>query len=589
MEKTIVFATLGALFVLFLWGKIRYDIVSLIGLVFLTIIGIIPASDAFLGFGHPAVITVAAVLIITRALQNSGLVDVVANELSKLGHNMTLHIFLLSLIVAVLSAFMNNIAALAILIPVALQLSKQSEYSPSYILMPMAFASLLGGVTTLIGTPPNIIISTYRAEIIGAGFGFFDFAYIGIPLTIAGIAFIALIGWRLLPKRKPGIDSDSIQQIQNYITEVKVIKDSKIKGKALKDLFTIAKVEVVVLGIIRNETLIHAFSANEIFEEEDILIVEADTDDLKTFIKNAGVKFLEHKHTMADTKGSDEIEITEAVVMPNSPIIGQTAKLLQLRTTYHINLLAVSRRASQIKRRLSNVIYREGDILLLQGHKDAVRNAIENFECLSLSQDSFKLVKPQKLFFAITIFALSIALVLLDFVSVHVSFTLAAVVLTLTRFVTLKELYSSIDWPIIVLLGALIPVGIAFETSGAAQSVFSQILHFSTDFPAWFFLGIVMVITMLLSNLINNAATAVLMAPIAIKLSDFLNSSPDAFLMGIAIAASSAFLTPIGHQSNTLVMTPGGYKFSDYWKMGLPMQIIVLLISVPLLFIAFPL
>jgi di/tricarboxylate transporter len=588
MEQIIVFITLGVTLVLFIWGKWRYDIVSVLALLFLVLWGTIPSEEAFSGFAHPAVITVAAVLLISRSLQASGLVDVMARLMSKAGKNLYVQITVLCLVTAVASAFMNNIGALAILMPVAIHVAKENGHPPSYILMPIAFSSLLGGMVTLIGTPPNIIIATFRADYSKQAFSMFDFAPVGLTLTIVGIIFITLLGWRLLPKRTgQGSDSD-LFEIDSYITEIRIIKDSKLTGMPYGEIIKISEAEVMPLGLVRRGKRIHIPSSSELLKTNDILILEADTENLDKFISKTEVKLAGDKKFRKDAEGSEDIAIREAVVMPDSPLVGRTAESLNLRSRYGINLLAVARSDQKIRQRMDQIRFSKGDVLLLQGRSIHIDDMITTMQCLPLVERDLSIGKPQQIILALAIFLGAISTVIFGLLPVQIAFAVGALAMILFGVLPVRDLYTHIDWPVIVLLGAMIPVGVAFETSGGAKLIAGQILNLGNTYPTWVLVGLVMVITMFLSDLINNAATVVLMAPIGITIANGLGISADPMLMAIAVGASCAFLTPIGHQSNTLVMGPGGYKFSDYWRMGLPLEIIILVVGIPLILVFWP-
>jgi di/tricarboxylate transporter len=589
MDHHIVFGTLILVLVLFAWGRIRHDLVALIALCILVIAGTIDPENAFKGFGHPAVITVAAVLVIGKALEFSGVVDLLGKWVMKLGKNLLLQIFALSVLVAVASAFMNNVGALAIMMPVAIHMARKSGNPPSYILMPIAFASLLGGMTTLIGTPPNIIIATFRGDELGEPFGMFAFSPVGIVVAIVGIAFITLAGWRLIPERAAQKSDKELFDIDDYITEVEVVKDSKIKGKRISEIANASKAEVQILGLVRNKKRIHAPDPEETFQLKDIIIIETDADELKTFIKDTGLKLTGGKKFRKDAEGSDKIAISEAIVMSDSSLIGNTAASLRMRSRFGINLLAVARRERKIRRRLDHVIFQTGDVLLLQGREHILHDAITSIGCLPLARRGLRLGYKTKVPLALGVFAVAIALVVAGLLPVQIAFTIAAIAMILTRILPLKELYKSIDWPVIILLGAMIPVGTALETSGGAERIAGVVLDLGNSMPPWAILAIILVVTMFLSDIINNAATVVLMAPVAIGVANGLGFSIDPFLMAVAVGGSCAFLTPIGHQSNTLVMGPGGYKFTDYWRMGLPLEVIIVAIGVPLIMWVWPL
>ena len=588
MEHTVVFITLGMALLLFVWGRWRHDVVALLALLFLVLWGVIPSEKAFTGFAHPAVITVAAVLLIGRGLQVSGIVDVLARMMNKAGKNLYVQIAVLSLITAFASAFMNNVGALAILMPVAIHIARKNGHPPSWILMPIAFSSLLGGMITLIGTPPNIIIATFRADYTGEAFGMFDFAPVGLSLTMAGVLFISFLGLKLLPKRKGQTSASDLFEIDNYITEVRVTKDSKIKGETCGEINKITDEEVILLGLVRRNKRIHTPSKNEPLKTNDILILETDTDGLKTFIDKTGVKLVGNKKFRKDAEGSENIVIREAIVMPDSPIIGKTAANLNMRTRYGINLLAIARREIKIRKRMDHVRFANGDVLLLQGRSIHIDEMITSMQCLPLVERDLSIGKPRQLILALAIFLAAIATVIFGLLPVQIAFAAGAMAMVLTGLLPLKDIYQHIDWPVIVLLAAMIPVGVAFETTGGADLLAGQMLLLGDHYPVWFMVGLLMVITMFLSDLINNAATVVLMAPIGITIAGALGVSADPMLMAIAIGGSSAFLTPIGHQSNTLVMGPGGYKFSDYWRMGLPLEIIIVLVGTPLILFFWP-
>lgn len=589
IDQSIVFITLAVVLVLFIWGKFRHDFVALIGLFILVVAGIIPGEQSFAGFGHPAVITVAAVLIIGKALEYSGVVDVLGKWVMKVGNNLTVQILTLSLLVAVASAFMNNVGALALMMPIAIHMARKSGNPPSLLLMPIAFASLLGGMTTLIGTPPNIIIATFRAQEKGEAFGMFNFAPVGVVIAIVGILFIGLIAWRFLPKRISKKSDKELFEIDDYITEVIVPKKGKVKGLSIAELIELSKADVQILGLVRNNKRIHAPDDDEVIQADDIIILETDTDSLHTFIDDTELELVGGKQFRKDAQGSKDVAISEAIVMANSPLIGQSAAGTKMRSRYGINLLAVARKEERIHRRLDHVIFRTGDVLLLQGRSHMIYDVITSMGFLPLARRGLRIGYKKNIPMSLGIFAASIILVVTGVLPVQVSFTMAAVAMILTGVLPIKEMYTSVDWPVIVLLAAMIPVGEALETTGGAALIAGKIMNLGSQYPGWVMITIILVMTMFLSDIINNAATVVLMAPISISVAKSMGVSVDPFLMAVAIGASCAFLTPIGHQSNTLVMGPGGYRFSDYWRMGLPLEIIIVVIGVPLLMYFWPL
>ena len=591
-NEAIVFVVLVVALVLFVWGKWRYDVVALLALLFLSILGIVPASEAYKGFGHPAVVTVAAVLILSRALQNSGVVDVIANCYARIPSFPVVRIFSLSAITAFFSAFMNNVGAVSLLMPVAIRVANRSKQLPSRYLMPLAFASLLGGLTTLIGTPPNIIISNFRREEAGEAFQMFDFAPVGIGIAVVGILFIGLIGWRLIPSRRAPLALGDTLQIEDYMTEVRVPEGSRFVGKLVRDLEDLAEEDVAIVGMVHRGVVYGAPSSYEVIDEDDIFIVEADPEDLKLFVDSSGLVLEGSRDISEDfnqTLSSDEVTVVEAIVGPESGALGRTARGLHLHATYGVNLLGVSRSGTRLARSLGHIAFRAGDVLLLQGKTELVQSALPRLGLLPLAERELRIGQRRRLFVPLVVFTGAVLLAAFNIVPVQISFVAAAVVLLVTRFLTLQESYQAIDWPVIILLGAMIPVGEALETTGGADRIAMAIAELGGSLPAWVTLGVVLVTTMLLSAVINNAAAVILMAPIGIGVAGTLGANSDPFLMAVAIGASSAFLTPIGHQSNTIVMGPAGYQFGDYLRLGLPLVIVIVAVAIPLILWVWPL
>lgn len=589
-DQNIVFVTIIIVLILFAWGKWRYDIVSLMALLVLTVTGIVPISDAFLGFGHPAVITVAAVLIVSRCLFNSGMADFFARAISKVGDNPTVQLATLVTVVTICSAFMNNVGALALFLPVAIRMARKNEISPSFFLMPIAFGSLLGGLITQIGTPPNIIVSLARAETLGMDpFQMFDFAPVGVGVALAGLIFIVLIGWRLVPERKGPKSPEEKFEIEDYIVEVQVPEKCKFIGKKLKDLESIVDGEIIVVGHIREGRKRLSPSPYRTIKEGDLIIVKAIAEDLQMLLDSTGVVLAEAQKVKEEDLHSEESDILEAIIAPKSPMEGQTAQSLKLRSLYGINLLAISRETGRLRTRLNKIRLRVGDVLLLQGNLETLQEAMPILGCLPLAERGLRLGQSRRILLGIFIFGLAIVSAALGILPVQVAFVGAALVMILAGFMSLKEIYTSIDWPVIVLLGAMIPVSNALETTGGAKLIADTILIYGKDLAPWISLTAILVVTMFLSDIVNNNAAALLMIPIAVGVANGIGASPDPFLMGVALGASCAFLTPIGHQSNALVMVPGGYRFGDYWRMGLPLEVIIVTIGIPLIMYFWPL
>lgn len=590
MQQYIVFITLFFVLFLFVWGRWRYDIVALMALLFLNITGVVPGAEAFTGFGHPAVITVAAVLVVSRALLNSGMVDSIVRLMARVGENPIMQLGALVVAVTVCSAFMNNIGALALFMPVAIRMARKNERSPSLFLMPLAFGSLLGGLITQVGTPPNIIISLFRAEVNGGEpFRMFDFAPVGGGVALAGVLFIIFIGWRLMPRRKGQLSPEELFEIKDYITEIRVPEDSKYAGKKLRELENAMDADVLVVGYVRGGQKLPAPSPNRVLRAGDSVIVKANADVIQEFLDVTGLELEGSEKIGEEDLSSDEIGVMEVTIIPTSLIQGRTARSLNLRNRYGVNLLGVARQGGRLRARPDSIRLRAGDVLLLQGNTETLQEVLPDLGCLPLAERGLRLGQPRRMVLALGIFAAAIALAAFGYLSVQVAFTFAAAIMVLSGFLSLKEIYESVDWPIIILLGAMIPVSQALETTGGAQLIAGSIINIAGNLAPWVVLTIVLVVTMFLSDIVNNAAAAVLMAPIAVSIAVGMGASVDPFLISVAIGASCAFLTPIGHQSNTLVMGPGGYHFGDYWRMGLPLEIIITLVAIPLIMLIWPL
>ena len=582
----ILILTMGA----FVWGRFRYDLVAMAALMICVVSGLVEADTAFEGFGHPAVVTVAAVLIISSALRDAGVVDELASRISHLTTTPILHIASLTAVVTVASAFMNNVGALALMLPIAISTAQERERSPGLILMPLAFGSLLGGMVTLIGTPPNIIIASIRADYNGTPFGMFDFAPVGLPIALIGFVFITLVGWRLIPRERLVFKDDgSALSAGVYLTEAFVPASSSLTGQTLGELDKQSDDNVEVIGVAGKRRFARAVRADYKITEEDVLILRANPDDLKLFLDKHE---LELRSTASPTfiQPSPDNEImAEGVVRNDSQLVGKGVESIRRQTGRTLALVGLARQGRPVTQRLRQQIFREGDVLLLHGDSDAIDQQFGMLRLWPLMRRPINLNRTRKIALASGIFGLAIVLGIAGVVSMPVAFILAVGAYVLTGILTARKIYDDIDWPVIVLLAAMIPVGNALTTTGTTQLVAQSLITWTEGFSVPVILALLLVVTMLLSDVINNAATALVMAPLGIAMAEALQVSADPFLMSVAVGASCAFLTPIGHQCNTLVMGPGGYKFSDYWRVGLPLEIVIVLVSVPTILWAWPL
>lgn len=574
----------------FVWGRWRYDLIAMFALMASVIAGIVSPDEAFEGFGHPAVVTVAAVLIISSALRNAGVVDEVASRISHLTETPIMHIAALTGVVTVASAFMNNVGALALMLPIAMSTAQERKRSPALILMPLAFGSLLGGMMTLIGTPPNIIVASIRAQEAGEPFSMFDFAPVGLPVAIVGFAFITLLGWRLIPRARIEFKEDASALAAGvYLTEALVPASSSLLGKTLGEVDGLDEDNVEVIGVAGKRRFARAVRAGYQIAEEDILILRARSNDLKAFLDRHGLE-LRSTATPTFIQPSPDNEImAEGVVRNDSPLIGRGVEFIRRQTGRTLALVGLARQGRPVTQRLRQQIFRAGDVLLLHGDSESVDQQFGSLGLWPLMRRPINLNRTRKIALASGIFALAIILGIAGFVTLPIAFILAVGAYVLTGILSTRQIYDDIDWPVIVLLAAMIPVGNALTTSGTTQLVADGLIQITEGLSVPLILTLLLVVTMLLSDVINNAATALVMAPLGIAMANTLGVNADPFLMAVAVGASCAFLTPIGHQCNTLVMGPGGYKFSDYWRMGLPLEILITVISVPTILWAWPL
>lgn len=589
VDQGILFAILVVLFGLLIWGRWRYDLIAFLALMVAIIGGVVPVDEAFSGFGHPATVVIALVLIISRGLMNSGVIELITSRAIDASRALPTHIGIMAGVSAILSAVINNVAALAVLMPVDLQAAAKSERSPAFSLMPLSFATILGGLVTLIGTPPNIIIAAFREQTIGEPFGMFDFAPVGGVCAIAGILFVTLIGWRLIPKARTEINPGAkLQGLQDYITEFKVPEGTEVIAKKVGELDDAAEEhDIQILGLIRHGQRLPGIARREVIAAGDILVVEGGPEGIEAFAGALGLGYVERTDDY-DVLKTQDLEMREFVVPPGAHVEGRTVAALHILRRYGVSLLGISRQGQRFRERLARVDIYAGDILLLLGSDDSLTEASRRLGCLPLAERGLQVIQRRFAGAAMGIFAVAIVLASLGVLYLPVALGCVVVIYVFLGIVPLRELYGSIEWSVIVLLGALIPVGQALETSGGTGLIAGGLVALSEGYAAWVVLTILMVITMTLSDVMNNTATAVIAAPIAVDVASRMGVSADPFLMAVAVAASCAFLTPIGHKNNTLIMGPGGYHFGDYWRMGLPLEILVVMVSVPMILLVWP-
>jgi len=646
-DQTVILAVLAGTILLFLWGRWRHDMVAVASLLVCVLAGLVPASEAFSGFGHPAVITVACVLVLSWGLQTTGAVDALVQRAVPANLGPTLTIVALTALGAALSAFMNNVGAMALLMPVAIQIAGKHDLTPGKVLMPLSFGTILGGMTTLIGTPPNLIVSAFREDTGMGSFGMFDFTPVGVAVAGAGVLFVAALGWRLVPTReqKGAASFDT----GTYLTEARVTENGKAAGKTVREAEQILEeFDAQIVGLVRNEFRLSAPSPWRRLAPGDIVVIEAEPETLASVLSTLGLRLEEavppspireeegqrdpgendrdtsdgtqdgtqdgthggsqdstqdgtrvptqdaEAPTSGDTGGSkergrEEVVLQELVIMPTSGLIGRSAAGVRIRSRYGLNLLAISRQGRRTIRRLRSTSIRPGDVLLMQGGVEAIAGFAVEFGCVPLAVRGIHIPDTRKAIAATVVMAGAIAGAAFGLLPAAVSFAAGVLMFMVLRVVPLRKVYEAVDWPVIVLLAALIPVATATATTGAADLLARSLLDTIAQGQPVIALVLILVVTMTLSDFMNNAATAAVMCPIAIGAAAQLGTAADPFLMAVAIGASCAFLTPIGHQNNTLILGPGGFRFGDYWRLGLPTEIIAVAVSVPLLLVVWPL
>lgn len=592
-SQVIVLSALTLAFIGFIWGRWRYDVVALVALLVVILGGVVSGEAAFLGFIHPAVIIVTAMFVIGKGLADSGIFEALLRKVTSkyMEHHPVLQLAVLVVLVTIISAFINNVGALAFMVPIAIKMARKSNVSPAMYLIPLAFGSHLGGFLTLIGSSRNIIVSAFRESAVGTPFTMFQFSYAGIGIAVIGILFLSFISWRLLPdrKRKEAATDEEDLGVQSYVTEVQVPEDAKSIGKTVSDIKNSVDSEVTVTAIIRGDEPILHPSDTTVIAAGDVLLIKDNPSSLTELIKINDLTLTGSKSLELGSSPSDEIKDVELVISPRSSLIGKKWKEVPLRSRFGVNLLAVAHNSGQVTDHLDSTPFRSGDIILARGREETINEVSADMDLLPLAERELQIGRQPKLWATLGIFAITVILASIPGIPIHLVFLTAAVVMVTLRIVGLEEAYNAIDWSIVMLLGAMITVGLALQSSGAAEQLADLLLTLQGIISPVGILAAVLLVTTLLSDFVNSNAAAIIMAPIALMLAEGIGASIDPFLMAVAIAANVAFLTPYGHESNAFVMKPGGYKFKDYITIGLPLEILILAVSVPLLLYFWPL
>ncbi len=588
-QQILAFGIIIGMMLLFVWGRLRYDLVALLTLLVAVSLGVVPHDKAFSGFSDDIVVIVGSALVVSAAVARSGVID---RALRFVGPYLTrtgTQVIVLAGAVTVLSAFVKNIGALAMLMPVAFQVARRTEKPVSALLMPMSFGALLGGLVTLIGTSPNIIVSRVRAEILGEPFGMFDFTPVGLGIAAAGLLFLAF-GWRLLPRGRKGTASmDAAFNLAGYTTEAAIPADSAAEGKTVRALEEASEGEVDVIALLRGRSRRYEPPGATALRANDVVILQGDPGALESLVKLEGLKLVRDEKSQEIDAPSDQIGVMEAVITGDSLVADRSPAEMRLFSRHGLNILAVSRAGHRISHRLRSVKLKAGDVIVVQGNLTTMPETLGELRMLPLAQRDLAIGRVRQSLLPIGVLAAAMVLVAVDLVPVATAFFGAAVILLLTGSLTLREAYEAVEWPILIMLGALIPVSDALRATGGTDHIAQWLSDVAHYLPPTGTLALMMVAAMAVTPFLNNAATVLVVAPIAAAFAKNLGLNPDPFLMAVAIGAACDFLTPIGHQCNTLVMGPGGYRFGDYWRLGLPLSILVVVLGVPLIAMFWPL
>lgn len=582
-----VFAVILAVLAVLATNRWRYDLTGMTGLLALALTGVITPDEALAGFSHPAVVSVAAVLVISEALQSSRAADLIGNLITRI-RQPGLQVPALVALVTAISAFMNDTGALAAVMPAALRAAREMKVAASRLLMPIAFASLLGGMITAVGTPANLIIAALRAEAVGRPFAIFDFTYVGLPIALAGGLFLGLVGWRWAPSRRGSAEQPDLFDIRDYLTEVHVTAHSILAGQPLAYLGRAVDAEVTVVALVRDDQVRQLPPPYEVLRPGDLLVVEADSEALSRFLDQARVELAPQKDVERILRGGP-VELMEAVVRPGSALIDRTVRDLNLRWRYGVNLLAVSHFGARPATRVASVRFQPGDILLLQGTQASLRGAAASLGLLPLPERGLRLRAGAPAALSIAVFLAAIAATVTGVVPFVIAFVTAALAMVMLGIVPARRAYAAIDWQVIVLLAAMLPYGTALEKTGGAAYLAGLLRAAAAHSPPWAVVGLLLAATVALTNLIGAKPAAVLSGSVALHAAAALGLAPDPLLMAVAVGASCAFLTPVGHQVNVIVLGPGGYRFGDFLRLGLPLTAITCLLAVALILRVWPL
>ncbi len=586
LEQGLAFAVMGGAVAGFVWGKLRYDLVALLALVVGVLVGVIPADQMFSGFASDIVWIIASVLVLSAAIARSGLIE---RSLAPIVDRLDKPAFQIPAFagaVMLLSMITKNIGALAIMMPIAIQNAKKAGTPVSQLLMPMSFASLLGGLVTLVGTSPNVIVSGLRERIVGEPYGFFDFAPVGVGVCLAGFIFLAAAPFFIRINRpSPTGAADSLEGA-SYVTELSVPPGSDWIGRPFSDLDALSSRATDVVSIVSDPKEGRPNPDRRI-ETGDHILVQGEQAELEKFAIAAELDLTGERHREGGER-ADQVRVVEGVIAPGSPLAGRSVAQSQLHSLYGLSLLAVSREGSRISSELRSARLRLGDVVMFKADEGEIEEAFSELRILPLSERKMALGVKRFGFAPVVFLAAAVLAIGAAGAPIHVALITAAVGVLLLRVMSMREAYRSLDASLLVLLACLIPISDSIARTGAAELLAAPLAQMIGPLPPLLAVGTLILVGMAVTPFLNNAATVLVLGPIAAAVAVRLGVNPDAYLMAVAVGAACDFLTPIGHQCNTLVMTPGGYRFSDYWRLGLPLSIVVLLVATPLIVLFWP-
>jgi len=572
----------GAVY-LFITEKVRIDVTALLVLVALLVLGLVSPTRTLYGFANPATGTVACMFVLSAGLGRTGLVDWLARWLDKLaGTGERRLVLVVCVAIAVISTVVVNTATVAIFLPVAMVLAKRRKIAESRVLMPLSFASQFGGVCTLVGTSTNILVNSIAVSAGLAAFGLFEFARLGIVMACVGVVYLVIAGKWLLPRRQGSPERIDKYRLSDYLAELRVGEDSSLKGQSWEAGEAAREHDVRLIKMIRNDKTMWQ-SGQMLIEEGDILLLQGDADRLMKVKDNYNLE-TRAEDSMQDQKlSSDEVKLVEALVPPGSTFVGRTIEASFLPERFGCTVLAAQRRGRALRQRLGQVGLAANDSLLLQCDVSKIQRILRSPNLIVTSELTELSLRKEKALFAVIILGGVLALAAAGLIPILIATLIGATAMVATGCLSIEEAYRAIDWKIIFLLGGILPLGLALETTGAASWITDKLLGPAVSYGPVAVLAALYITTAALTEAMSNNAAAVLLAPIAISVAGIMDIDPRPLLVAITFAASTSFATPVGYQTNTMVYAPGGYRFSDFSKLGIPLNLIFWALAVLLI------